>query len=145
MSIFTFLLCFFSQLYSISGNASYDKWMICNRTYFPRVFQLNHDNGRVIRKKHSLDSGVLKRLLLLLGLSDEEGSSPGPLDSKPAVQCLQAPNALLDNPPPPFFFFLKRKVKILINYTNIFKRNKSRTFLTPMNLIGFQQQKEKYQ
>ena len=58
-------------------------------------------------KKHSLDSGVLKRLLLLLGLSDEEGSSPGPLDSKPAVQCLQAPNALLDNPP--FFFEKKSK------------------------------------
>ena len=42
---------FFLQLYSISGNASYDKWMICNSTYFPRVFQLNHDNGRVIRKE----------------------------------------------------------------------------------------------
>ena len=69
----------------------------------------------------------------------KRGSSPGPLDSKPTVQCLQAPNALLTT------FFLIRKVKILINYTNIFKRNKSRTFLTPMNLIGFQQQKEIYQ
>ena len=73
----------------------------------------------------------------------KRGSSPGPLDSKPAVQCLKASNALLDNLF--FFFFLKRKVKILINYTNIFKRNNSRTFLTPMNPIGFQQQKEKYQ
>ena len=60
-------------------------------------------------QKHSLDSGVLKRLLLLLGLSDEEGSSPGPLDSKPAVQCLQAPNALLDNP----LFLWKEKYKFL--------------------------------
>ena len=46
----------------------------------------------------------------------KRGSSPGPLDSKPAVQCLQAPNALLDS------FFFKRKVKILINYTNFFKK-----------------------
>ena len=83
--------------------------MICNSTYFPRVFQLNHDNGRVIRKETQFRFRCFKEtafafrpLPLLLGLSDEEGSSPGPLDSKPAVQCLQAPNALLDNP---FFFF----------------------------------------
>ena len=49
---FHFPTMFFSlQLYSISGNASYDERMVCNITYFPRVFQLNHDNGRVIWKE----------------------------------------------------------------------------------------------
>ena len=59
------------------------------------------------------------------------------------VQYLGAKNALLDNLS---LFFLeerepKREIKILINYTNIFKRKTSRTFLKP--IIGFQEHHEK--
>ena len=36
----------------------------------------------------------------------KRGSSPGPQDSKPAVQCLQAPNAFLDNF---IFIFFEKK------------------------------------
>ena len=36
------------------------------------------------------------------------------------------------------FAFLKREVNILIIYTNIFKRNKSRTFSNSIAIIGFQ-------
>ena len=78
-------------------------------------------------------------LLWLFGLKEEEGLKPRAARSRLAlkVQCLGATNAFLFF----FFFFLKREIKILINYTNIFKRKKSRTFLKP--IIGFQEHNNK--